>query len=220
MAQKLSSKKICNYSIVLGWGMCILSIASICIIKLTDWRPLGDAIRYEEINEIIVNLSYSYLAACFFYIIVEWIPRLRRKSIIKSNIKFHKSKIREQISICANSQYRYEIGPNRPYMGYKPYCSREEFIKDFGERELHGLELLEFSRTQINILIESVLFFQEYLSEEELMCLLKIKDSLFLKESIIPIDYIDEQMIETPNNQRKMAASIYDIYELIRAIEK
>ena len=97
---------------------------------------------------------------------------------------------------------------------------REEFIKDFGERELHGLELLEFSRTQINILIESVLFFQEYLSEEELMCLLKIKDSLFLKESIIPIDYIDEQMTETPNNQRKMAASIYDIYELIRAIEK
>ena len=105
-------------------------------------------------------------------------------------------------------------------MGYKPYCSREEFIKDFGERELHGLELLEFSRTQINILIESVLFFQEYLSEEELMCLLKIKDSLFLKESIIPIDYIDEQMIEIPNNQRDMAKSIYDIYELIKEIEK
>ena len=86
---------------------------------------------------------------------------------------------------------------------------------------MHSLELLESSRAQIKIFVESALFFQEYLSEKELDNLLKIKESLFLREPIRPIEYIDdEQRTEIPNNQRDMAKSIYDIYELIRAIEQ
>lgn len=207
----------------LGWIVCIIAIASIGVLQLTDWRPLGEAVRYEEINEVILNLSYSYLAAYIFYIVVNWLPSLKRKSIIKSYIKYHISKIREQISICTNSQYRYAYfgQEKKPYIGCKPYKSREVFVREFGEKELHGLGLLESSRTQIKMLVGSALFFQEYLSEKELDNLLKIKESLFIKESIRPIEYIDdEQRTEIPNNQREMAKSIYDIYELIKAIEK
>ena len=208
---------------IIGRVVCCIAMASIGVLQLTDWRPLGEAVRYEEINEIILNLSYSYLAAYIFYIVVEWLPSLKRKSVIKSYIKYHISKIREHISICTNIQYRFAyLGQeNKPYIGYKPYKSRKVFVREFGAKELHGLELLESSRAQIKIFVESALFFQEYLSEKELDNLLKIKESLFMKESIRPIEYtIDEQRTEIPNNQRDMARSIYDIYELIKAIEK
>ena len=55
-------KCICAITLILS----LLAIASICIIKLTEWRPLGEALRHQEINEIIVNISYSYIAAVFF----------------------------------------------------------------------------------------------------------------------------------------------------------
>lgn len=208
---------------IIGRVVSCIAIASIGILQLTDWRPLGEAVRYEEINEIILNLSYSYLAAYIFYIVVDWLPSLKRKSIIKSYTKYHISKIREHISICTNIQYRFAyLGQEtKPYIGYKPYKPREVFVREFGGKELHSLELLESSRAQIKIFVESALFFQEYLSEKELDNLLKIKESLFLREPIRPIEYIDdEQRTEIPNNQRDMAKSIYDIYELIRAIEQ
>lgn len=208
---------------IIGRVICCVAMASIGVLQLTDWRPLGEAVRYEEMNEIILNLSYSYLAAYIFYIVVDWLPSLKRKSIIKSYTKYHISKIREHISICINSQYRFAyLGQEKKtYIGCKPYKSREVFVREFGGKMLHSLELLESSRAQIKIFVESALFFQEYLSEKELDNLLKIKESLFMKESIRPIEYtIDEQRTEIPNNQRDMARSIYDIYELIKAIEK
>ena len=54
--------------------------------------------------------------------------------------------------------------------------------------------------------------------------MLIIKDSLFLTQSIRPIDYIETEhgeRIECPeNNQEEIAKSIYDIYELIQQIEQ
>lgn len=214
-------KKFYRFLNILGWIVCGITIASIAILQLTDWRPLGEAVRYEEINEIILNLSYSYLAAYMFYIVMNWLPGLRRKSIVKSYTKYHLLKIREHISICINSQHLYALLGRKSYAGYAPYQSREEFIAEFGEAQLLNLDIIESSRVKIKQLVDSILIFVEYLSEEELENLLKVKESLFLKESIRPIEYADEeQKTEIPNNQRDMAESIYHIYELIKVIEK
>lgn len=214
-------KKFYGFLNILGWIVCGITIASIAILQLTDWRPLGEAVRYEEINEIILNLSYSYLAAYMFYIVMNWLPGLRRKSIVKSYTKYHLLKIREHISICTNSQHLYALSGRKSYAGYAPYQSREEFIAEFGEAQLLNLDIIESSRVKIKQLVDSILIFVEYLSEEELENLLKVKESLFLKESIRPIEYADEeQKTEIPNNQRDMAESIYHIYELIKVIEK
>lgn len=43
------------------WFVALCSIFAIVTIQLTEWRPLGSASRHEAINEIILNLSYSYL---------------------------------------------------------------------------------------------------------------------------------------------------------------
>lgn len=214
-------KKFYRFLNILSWIVCGITVTSIGILQLTDWRPLGEAVRNEEINEIILNLSYSYLAAYIFYIVMNWLPSLRRKSIVKSYTKYHISKIREHISICTNSQHLYESLGGKPYAGYTPYQSREEFITEFGETQLIKLGIIESSRLKIKLLVDSILIFVEYLSEKELENLLKIKESLFLKESICPIEYADdEHRTEIPNNQREMARSIYHIYELIKAIEK
>lgn len=207
----------------IGGVVCLIAIASIGILQLTEWRPLGEAIRHKEINEIILNLSYSYLAAYIFYIVMNWLPSLKRRTIIKSYLKYHKSRIRELMTICINIQHPFSsLGrEKKPYIGYKAQQSREEFLKEFYEKELTHLKLLESSRVQIKTLVDSALFFQEFLSEKELDNLLIIKNSPFLKESVRPIEYTDDEYrTEIPNNQRKMARSIYDIYELIKAIEK
>ena len=103
---------------------------------------------------------------------------------------------------------------------------KEEFLVKFSKKDLNSpcdyLNLLKHTRTEINLLIESLLTIQEYLSDKEINKLMTIKDSLFLTEEINPKDYIvnnDGSPLELPNsNQKEMAESIYCIYELINKL--
>ena len=68
------------------WIVALCSIFAIVTIQLTEWRSLGSASRHEAINEIILNLSYSYLAAIFFHIAMVYIPGQYRKRILRRQI--------------------------------------------------------------------------------------------------------------------------------------
>ena len=71
------------------WIVALCSISAIVTIQLTEWRPLGSANRHEAINEIILNLSYSYLAAIFFHIAMVYIPGQYRKRILRRQVSIH-----------------------------------------------------------------------------------------------------------------------------------
>ena len=64
---------------VIGWVLTFASIYAICNIEL-DWF-WSIPVRYnpENINRVLLNLSYSYLAGYIFYLLVTEIPYLHRK---------------------------------------------------------------------------------------------------------------------------------------------
>ena len=205
----------------LGWFLSICSIICIYIINFTEWRPLGTADKYEEVNNVIVNLSYSYLAATIFHIVMIVLPELRRKKIMRNKIRSYFSRMKSAIKISITHIHLYSL----ELKDYK-ILPKEEFLVKFCSKNLNPpcdyLDLLKQARTKINLLIESLLTIQEYLSDKEINKLMKIKDSLFLTEEIYPKDYIinaDGLPLELPNNnQKEMAESIYCIYELINKL--
>ena len=211
-------KCICAITLILS----LLAIASICIIKLTEWRPLGEALRYQEINEIIVNISYSYIAATIFYFVMDYLPNLHRKKIMRRKIKSYLVQMKVSILQCIKDINLYNfIQPSQ-------ILSRKDFIKQFSSKDLtlpcDYLSILQRNKIELNLLVDFLLTIQNFLSDKEFYNLLIIKDSLFLTQSIRPIDYIETEhgeRIECPeNNQEEIAKSIYDIYELIQQIEQ
>ena len=200
-------------------GFC--SATAIYIILLTEWRPFGFAEKAQEINTIIVNLSYSLLAATIFHIVINWLPRLKRNKIIRNKINSYLTSIKNLTEQCVKDINLYDLNQN------KHILQKEDFITQFSNKDLTSpcdyLKILERNNIEINLLIDFLLTIQEFLSNEEIQTLFKIKDSLFLTTKIDPKDYIQNEYrenIETPNNQKKIAESIYNIYELIKTIKK
>ena len=81
--------KVLEVAEYIKWIVALCSIFAIVTIQLTEWRPLGSASRHEAINEIILNLSYSYLAAIFFHIAMVYIPGQYRKRRLRRQISIH-----------------------------------------------------------------------------------------------------------------------------------
>lgn len=208
-------KKIIVY--FFGVAVCIFSIVAILTIQLTEWRPFGFAEKAEEINAIILNLSYSYLAAVIFYIIMDCLPKLHRKRIMRRKITIYLSRMKNAILQCIKDVELYSFEHN------KHLLLRPDFVRLFSEKNLTPpcdyLTVLEKKAIEIKLLIECLFTFQDYLSDEEINKLLIIRDSLFLTQPIRPKDYIEDEnggKIELPgSNQEEMAKDIYNIYEQI-----
>lgn len=205
----------------LGWFLSACSIACIYIINFTECRPLGTVVKYEEVNNVIVNLSYSYLAATIFHLVMIVWPGLRRKKIMRNKINCYFSRMKSAITICITHIHLYSLD----FKDYK-ILPKEEFLVEFSSKNLNPpcdyWNLLKHARIEISLLIEFLLAIQEYLSDEEINKLMSIKDSLFLTEEIHPKDYIvngDGSPLELPNsNQKEMAERVYCIYELINKL--
>ena len=196
------------------------SAAAIYIILLTEWRPFGLAEKAQEINTIIVNLSYSLLAATIFHVVINYLPEYFRNKIMREKINLNLERIKYLIQQCVSDidLYSFHFNIKIP--------SKEIFIKQFSNKDLTPpcdyLTLLKRNNLEINSLIDFLLIISEFLSDDEIRTLFKIKDSLFLTTPIDPKDYIQNEygtQIETPNNQEKIAESIYDIYELIKKLK-
>lgn len=203
-----------------SWFVILLlfSASAIYIIKLTDFRPWGSAEKYEEINSIIVNLSYSYIAATIFHIVMIICPGIRRRKIMRRKIESYLLRMESAIKLCITHIHLYSLD-SRDYK----VLPKEEFIEKFSKKDLTPpcgyLKILEQMALKISLLVELLLNIQEYLSDEEIEKLMIVKDSLFLTQTICPTFYIendDGSQCEIPDsNQKEMAESIYNIYELI-----
>ena len=65
-------RKILSYSLI---GLTIACIYLICHIGLGWFFPIGTSDNFEKINNVLINLSYSYMAGFTFYLLVEYFPK-------------------------------------------------------------------------------------------------------------------------------------------------
>lgn len=175
---------------------------------------------------IIKNVSYSIIAAVIFYIIIDYIPFVRKKKIMRAFIDMEFSKLYGHINQCVNGIISpFSFNP-------KTYKDKEDYVNDFYSVDLEEKGFISPLQTRKSYLeshkgkiIEcstSILNYREFLSEKELDCLTFIRSSAFLTQILSPRNFdLPDELIDTyPNNQREIGESIYEIYELIKDIEQ
>lgn len=180
----------------------------------------------DNYSDILENIAYSYIAAVVFYVVIDYMPSFRRKKIMCIQIKSHMSILNEHIRLCKNTVY------NTFDFNSKEYKNSKEYADDFDELDLTekwGLDsnslqtrklYLESQKSVILENIVSLLNYHDFLSDEQLKNLIKIRNSVFLIQPIFEKKYYfeKEQIDLYPNNQKEIGESIYEIDELIKEI--
>jgi len=176
----------------------------------------GEAVNADDRNEVMLNLSYSYLAGLVFYILVTWLPYNIRSHKMRPFIEEKKKVIKDKIDECAIATI-----PTAIIIDHKP--DRTELISHLEKTSFlivptymslltQGSTIYDhwrLKRDEIKTAIADVLEFKEYLTDKELVVLGKIQDCQFFCgiNAIFP-------MTDTPDARRKMANYLCDAIDV------
>lgn len=146
----------------------------------------GETVNADARNEVMLNLSYSYLAGLIFYVLVSWLPYKIRSQKMRPFIEEKKKVIKDKINDCAMATI-----PTTIIIHHVP--SRAELISHLEQTSFLTaptyMSLLtpgstihnhwRLQRDEIKTAIADVLEFKEYLTDKELMALGNIQDCQF-----------------------------------------
>ena len=212
-----------KYADCLFWLVMLGCIACIGILELTEWRPFGPANNAKGINNSLLTLSYSLVAAGLFYFLNDWFPMRFRRHVAEAHVKREMRQLREQLRLCTFSLYPFNFT-----------MTKEEFMnvagrKDFNEPFLGGssktiLEQLNNYREKIIEISENLMSsYYAVMNDEEIEVVSEILNSFFVANVIVPIDHnVEDEYIDScPNNQQEVCESIYDEYiKIVRLVAK
>ena len=207
---------------ILLWTVLFSCIVCIAILKLTEWRPFGSATNAEGINEIMLNLSYSFMAAYIFYILNDRLPMRSRRRVAKTYVKREMRQLKELLRLCMSS-----LCPSLPLA---TELTKEEFLSKAGKKDLNDktfsksktiFDQLNIYKEKITEISESLLSsYYNVMNDEQMEFVNELLNSYFVANIIVPIDYNvpDEYIDSYPNNQQEVCESIYYSYQKIRKL--
>ena len=180
----------------------------------------GNDINADAKNEVMLNLSYSYLAGLIFYVLVSWLPYKMRARKMRPFIEEKKKVIKQKMEDCAIATI-----PTNIIVKYKP--GKEELIRHLESTSfltaptymsllVPGSTIHEHWRLQredIKNAIKDVLEFKEYLTDKELVVLGQIQDCQFFYgiNAIFP-------MTDNPEGRNIVANQLCDAIDIAKLL--
>lgn len=202
------------------WGLGIFCVGML----LFRWGLIppifGYAPNAEARNEVLLNMSYSYLAGAIFYFFVTWLPYKVRAKKMRPFIEEKKKVIKQKMDDCA-------IATIPTAIIVKKKTGKEELINHLEATSLlttptymsllvSGSTIHEHwlrQREDIKNAIKDTLEFKEYLTDKELVVLGQIQDCQFFYgiNGIFPIT-------DTPDGRRIVANQLCDAIEITNTL--
>lgn len=212
------------------WIILILLVSSLIIylIQFTEVR-IGSHVKAYEINCILLNTSYSILAAALFYLVIDFIPNYTKSKSIRCIINNDFKRLTNITSSCIFILYKPLSFENDGINTHIP--TEDNFVNNFKNMNLHDsiftntkISKLEYANTyrdSMESLIYQMLQYREYLNSEQIKSLSSIINSKFLTVKITPIEYDipNSSRIYKDNNQEEIGQSLYQIYNVLRKLK-
>lgn len=169
------------YLLTLSSGYIILTIG------LGWFWTIGSCENADRINQVLLNLSYSYIAGWIFYLLVTYFPEMQRKITLRPAIQLKIEDLRKQINACIQTFAKNED------WHLVDTITKEQLVQLITNADMYAnsyyasivgfqqnhLQFLHATRSNVFELIEQILFYKEYLSAEQLLLLEKIQDSTY-----------------------------------------
>lgn len=208
------------------WGiMGLLSLICIIILDFTQWRPFGESLKYNEINQMIRTIAYSLLASSLFYLFNEFLPSKYRRNVAKMHISRELHYIREEFMWLVRIE---------PFNFDKINYTKEEFVRIFAKLDLYAKYQFDpmkskadnINSRKIAILTKCENLLASYgheLKFSQINYIESVLKSDFINQTLIPIDFAipEEYRVKSDifNNQELIASSIFDLYSISRKVK-
>jgi len=164
-------------------------------------------------NNIILALSYSYIAAALFHLIVNFCPQKEREHIFQPFINHNLWMIQEYLRQCKKVVLPFFNLSDKQY-------TEEEYIELFANTDFFEkfplsnnqskFDRFEDFRNKIVETITLLLSYREYLTDKQFGYLANLQKSYFILTGLIP------QTHDCDNyycNQRYIGKEIFDLYK-------
>lgn len=220
MCKRTIWQHVCSF-FANGWTCLSLAIVSVvvCVCHEMDWVIFrcGSPAYVRLYNEFVVTLAYGYIAAAMFYFMVTYCPHRIRREKMKLSIQHGFWMMNDLLRQCKESVFN-------PYSFSSEDDSvrkdKKQYVEFFAKRDLFGkhpfppektiLESLYEYRKWLDDLLDKLLAYQEFLTEDELSLVIKVKESCLLREEIVPNN---DERDGNYQNQERIGGAIYDLYE-------
>lgn len=193
-------------------GITFLSIYAIAYIGLGWFWAWGTSGNYQRVNQVIINLSYSYLAGLIFYLLTSYFPYMIKRNKLKKPIIEKLRTIERKLEDSAKCVFPM---PSWNHVDLTEDALVQQFsklsINDPSAYSAVGMNMsiidhLTSQRNNIIDIINGVLEYKDYLSEEQLLAIEKIKDSNYF--SVLKVFSIP--MMDTPTAREQLAKTLFE----------
>lgn len=219
-------KKIIN---LILWLLTLSTGYTILTVGLGWFWTIGSFENAKEINQVLLNLSYSYIAGWIFYILVSYFPAKQRKMVLLPAIRLKIEDLRKQINACVQTfatdedwylvdvitkEQLSQLITNANMYGDSYYA------RVVGFQQNH-LQFLHATRLNVFELIKQILFYKEYLSAEQLLLLEKIHDSTYFHLTKISENTPTAKVYYNSNRfKNEVIINLYDVIIYMRKLSK
>jgi len=175
-----------------------------------------------NINSVLLSISYSFLAATIFYLLINYLPRLEKKKrfqpVVKRDIdKIHSMFIR-MINAMASQTEKYEEIPD--YEQFKALMATTSPDQKYPHTqglitEASFLKTFLYLKAESKEIISHIHLFKEYVPVEIISLLEDLNSSRFFKEVV----FLNSVNRLSNKNMEIFAEGFYDGFEIIEKLK-
>ena len=213
---KNKATKIIHFGV---WMVGAIGLYTILQVKLGIGWAIGTINNADAVNEVLVNLSYSYLAALLFFLLTDSIPYLLNRFRLKSVINNMYKDIQAKCLACGKSAFPFDkydqivITKNSITQQFSQTSFNTSCALYAAGIHLTILEYIQRAHQENKKTISNILqTYKEYISTEQLDILERMRDPKI--ESTLIAFSKNSQYLDKPGERVKLAALVYKQIEL------
>ena len=213
-----------RYSDYYVLGLALVCVYAILQIKFDFAFWIGSSERADVINEVIANISYSYLAGYFFYLLTVVLPHQKMKNKVNEALTKKLGTIVSNYKACAESVYPI-------LQSMKPEVSKEELVEAFKAVSYFqpcrlqavgvNVTVAEYikAKHQENVkLATELLEYKPWLSSETIAKVEEIRNSNMVSIILGLTQPNFRAQMDNEDSRKMLAEQVYDLWQHAKSI--
>lgn len=208
----------------------VMAIALICLyaifqIKFNFAFWMGYSEKADAWNEIITNLSYSYLAGFIFYLLTVTLPHKKMKGKVKVALDSKLNMIRSNYKACVESVYHplkamsLDITKDEAIANFKEVSFYQKCkMGYFQDKDISVVDYIRLKHQENVIRAAELLEYKPWLSSETVAQIEEIRNSN-LPAVIISLTHIGKDQLDNEDGRGMLAGEVYDLWTLAKNIK-
>ena len=209
----------------------VMAIALICLyaifqIKFNFAFWMGYSEKADAWNEIITNLSYSYLAGFIFYLLTVTLPHKKMKGKVKVALDSKLNMIRSNYKACVESVYHplkamsLDITKDEAIVNFKEVSFYQKCkMGYFQDKDISVVDYIRLKHQENVIRAAELLEYKPWLSSETVAQIEEIRNSNLPAVIISLTQSIGKDQLDNEDGRGMLAGEVYDLWTLAKNIK-